>query len=148
MQNTYSGRGRASGWLVAVAMAVACAGCGPKSDRLPVFPVSGTLVYKGQPLPNALVAFHPTDKSDPRATSSRATTDAEGKFSLSTYEANDGAPAGQYKVTVECYKLKGTGKNLEPGPNFLPPKYANPATTSLSFQVEPGAGNAAQLAVE
>lgn len=134
--------------LYATLLLLAVTGCGETSDRLPVYPVSGTVTFKGQPLPNALVAFHPVDKSDPRATSSRATTDAAGKFTLSTYEANDGTPAGEYKVTVECYKLKQTGTSAEPGPNFLPPKYANPSTTKLSVKVDAGAANDAQLVVE
>lgn len=146
---TRFGRLTAKATLAAsLSMTLVLSGCGAQSDRLPVQPVSGTVTFKGKPLSNALVAFHPVDNSDPRATACRATSDANGKFTLSTYDANDGAPAGEYKVTVECYKLKGSGTSLEPGPNFLPVKYSRPATTKLTVRVEEGAPNSPALAID
>lgn len=116
-------------------------GCAEKSTELPVFPLQGTVMHKGKPLANALVALHPVNPTDPRATTCRATTGADGKFTISTYNANDGAPAGEYKVTIECYQLKGSGSSLEPGPNILPAKYSQPSTTDLSVQVAEGSNN-------
>ena len=116
-------------------------GCGKVNDQLPVIPLQGKVTHKGKPLANALVALHPVNPTDPRATTCRATTDAEGNFSVSTYNANDGAPAGEYKVTVECYQLKGSGSSLEPGPNILPVKYSQPGTTDFTVSVAEGAAN-------
>ena len=68
------------------------------------------MTYKGKPVPDALVAFHPAGAAPaaskpgdgPPAGPPRPTgkTDAEGKFKLHTYVGDDGAPAGDYQVTV------------------------------------------------
>jgi hypothetical protein len=102
----------------------ATAGCSRAPDRLPVVPVQGVVIFQDQPLANALVTFHPAEGSDPRATSGRATSAADGTFALSTHDANDGASIGKYRVTVECYQIRGEGSQWEPGPNILPPLYA------------------------
>lgn len=73
-------------------------GCGsaPTSKREPVFPVSGKVSYKGQPVAGADVTFFCKEKN----MSSFAKTDAEGKFKLTTFASFDGAPAGKYSITV------------------------------------------------
>jgi hypothetical protein len=110
-------------------------GCSRAPDRLPVVPVQGVVSFQDQPLANALVTFHPAEGSDPRAASGRATSGADGTFALSTHEANDGASVGKYRVTVECYQIRGEGSQWEPGPNMLPPLYANPSTTPIEVSV-------------
>ncbi|MFN5770217.1 MAG: hypothetical protein ACK5PD_11940 [Pirellulaceae bacterium] len=111
------------------------AGCSRAPDRLPVVPVQGVVIFQDQPLANALVTFHPAEGSDPKATSGRATSSADGTFALSTHDANDGASVGKYRVTVECYQIRGEGSQWEPGPNILPPLYANPSTTPIEVSV-------------
>ena len=129
-------------WIASLCgLALSLTGCSETNSQLPVFPVQGTVLLKGKPLANALVALHPVDTSDPRATSCRATTDANGRFTISTYTANDGAPKGDYKATVELYQLKGSGSSLEPGPNVLPVKYSLSTTTSLTVRVAEGTNN-------
>ncbi|MFN5850610.1 MAG: hypothetical protein ACK56G_20475 [Pirellulaceae bacterium] len=54
---------------------------------------------------------------------------------MSTHDANDGASVGKYRVTVECYQIRGEGSQWEPGPNILPPLYANPSTTPIEVSV-------------
>ena len=122
-------------------VSISLTGCGEASSQLPVFPVQGMVAHQGRPLANALIALHPLDKSNPRVIACRATTDANGRFSVSTYKANDGAPVGEYRVTVECYRLKGSGSNFEPGPNILPVKYSHPSTTNLTLRVAEGTNN-------
>ncbi len=123
---------------IVTAPLVAFLGCRPALDRLPCYPVNGTITLKGTPLANALIAFHPVDTSNPLATTARATSDASGNFSLSTYDALDGAPEGEYRVTVTCYKPIGSGSSLEPGPNILPNKYARPDSTDIRIRVAKG----------
>ena len=133
-------RGRTcwSGFFLAVGMAT-MTGCGAKNaDRLPVFPVEGLVTLNGQPLPNAFVVLHPKGTSDSRALAARGQTDQHGQFKVTTYDAGDGAPAGEYAVTVEYHQLIGSGGSLEPGPNVLPPKYASPDATDLSVRVAEG----------
>ena len=88
----------------AVVAALFIGGCGDAgvSDRPNVVPVSGTVTYNGQPVDGATVTF--ISKGSARA--SLGVTDANGVFRLTTYgEQNDGAPPGEYVVTIA--KLEG-----------------------------------------
>jgi hypothetical protein len=66
-----------------------------------------------------------------------AMAEADGTFALSTYTANDGAPAGEYAVTVVWWKPL-VDANGKPGPNLLPERYARPETTPLRATVKAG----------
>ena len=69
------------------------------------------------------------------------TTDASGQFQLRSYEDGDGAPAGEFKVTIVwpappppdatgVFDLK----------DRLGGRYANPQTSKLTAQVAEGGG--------
>ena len=73
-----------------------------------------------------------------RACVRRGRTGADGRFRLGTYDKTDGAPEGQYVVTVVHFPLVQTGSDSVPGPNRLPKKYASPATTDLCVQIAKG----------
>lgn len=105
------------------------------AKRKPVYPVRGKVVLDGKPIPDALVEFYPADKKAglPRAD---ALADEDGSFVLSTYQAQDGAAAGEFAVTVVLRKV-GTGPE-EPGPNLLPARYGKPETTPLKVRVQQG----------
>lgn len=109
----------------------------PLYNRKPVHPVRGQLLFDGCPVPNAQVAFFPPP--DPKTKKASRTADAlaeaDGTFSLSTYTANDGAPVGEYVVTVSWRPADAQGKA---GNNVLPGKYASPATSPLRVQVKAG----------
>lgn len=90
---------RATAVLLAVGPAVLLAGCGGKSGEKPVFKVHGKLTHEGQPMAKAEIAFIPADPTQ-RGLQSRATADANGEYTLYTYRQNDGAPAGDYVVTI------------------------------------------------
>lgn len=83
-----------------VASIVACsfAGCGGAGDEggVPVYPVSGAVTMFNKPLSGATIIFAP-EGDQPTAT---GTTDAEGKYQLTTYEFGDGAAEGSYRVIV------------------------------------------------
>lgn len=117
-------------------IALAAAGCGKSTnDRVKVYPTNGQILWQGRPLAGAMVVLHPKGARDPRSLPARAATDKDGRFHATTYETADGAPAGEYAVTVQYYPLKRQGESYVPGPNSLPQKYANPATTDLSIRV-------------
>jgi hypothetical protein len=110
----------------------------PILNRRPVSPVHGKLHFEGAPTPNAVVTFYlinPDTKRFIRAGDAMA--EADGTFTLSTYTANDGAPAGEYAVTVVWWNplVDAEGK---PGPNLLPERYARPETTPLKATVKGG----------
>ncbi len=86
--------------LMACVAALVC-GCG--SDRVPVYPVSGQLFVNGQPAEGWIVMLHLEPAPDPNAKYPhplpRAAVGPDGRFQFHTYEKNDGAPVGTYKVS-------------------------------------------------
>jgi len=134
------------GLAVLAAVSLASAGCGGDPSRIAVFPVEGTVVSAGKPAAKAIVVFHPANpgaatKDGPGGTIATETDD-QGKYRLSTYEADDGAPAGDYVVTVR----PGGGSSVEDGdgvvrratPTRALAKYAEPATSPFKATIKPG----------
>jgi hypothetical protein len=126
-------------------LALAIAGCDdrPPTGSIPVHPVNGQLVYKGKPLADALVTFHPASASEPGPIKPTGRTDADGNFRLHSYVGDDGAPAGDYRVSVSVANtsesrnvmIKATrNANLV----SLPPKFADPASSGLTATVRTG----------
>lgn len=143
------------GFIACVLAVLAVCGCG--GTDYDSVPVSGTVTYKGSPVEGATVAFHGGSASVPAT----GVTDASGKFKLSSYDPNDGAPAGSYKVTVTKKKIEGgaSGKMsmeeaAKAGPataketDLLPAKYANLEMTPLTATVEKGKTNDIPLTLE
>jgi hypothetical protein len=72
-----------------------------------------------------------------------ATTDDNGEFQLSTYEQGDGAPVGEYELTLRWYEAAAAKKNGPP-PGFLPPtdrwkgKYSKPGASRWPITIVEG----------
>jgi hypothetical protein len=107
------------------------AGCGPSRPRL--YPVTGTVTYKDQPVAGAQVTFVSAEGRP-----AQGTTDAAGKFSLTTFESGDGAATGSCKVTVA--KLAPTDPNdpYSAVANAMPERYAKVETTPITHDVTAG----------
>lgn len=113
-------------------------GCGPREAA--VHPVAGTLTVGGRPAANAMVAFHPLDRAGARPALPVASTGPDGTYRLMTRAAGDGAPAGEYAVTVvwpddseprdECADV-ATHDRFEG-------RYADPARSPWRATVKPG----------
>jgi hypothetical protein len=76
-------------------LALGCGGAS-KAGRKPVYSVSGKITMSGGPLPGASVSFAPLD-GQPVAV---GRTNDQGEYTLTTYDAGDGAAAGRYAVVV------------------------------------------------
>lgn len=116
---------------------VSSSGCGsPDEALLPVFPVSGKVEVDGEPAEGALVVFHPVTEL-PGELRPSGETGADGTFALSTYDSGDGAPTGEYRVTI-VIPVTPAGPNPDPdlAPDRLRGRYANPATSNLQVVVE------------
>ncbi|WP_165069887.1 carboxypeptidase regulatory-like domain-containing protein [Paludisphaera rhizosphaerae] len=136
--------------ILASTLALAFAGCGggdvDLGYRLPVQPTSGTLTWKGGPVKGALVRFHPVDPQAVRAPADEqlaepsltTETDADGRFIMSSYLADDGVPAGDYVVTVAPSALEAiqpidaTVAPAETPEDVAPAKGRKPAAPSFS----------------
>jgi hypothetical protein len=133
-------RPRTVGVLPLLTVALFCVSCGDK--HRPVFPVRGQVFLEGKPTPEALVIFHPLNDPDPRAPRPIARVAADGSFSPTTYRADDGAPAGDYAVTVAWVKEKdnqSAPKEEQKEPqNLLPERYSKPQTSGLRVEIRAG----------
>ena len=121
---------------------VVVAGCGgnPAAQRVAVYPVEGAVTFKGQPMPGAFIVFHPK-APQANAPAPRAEVTKDGALKVSTYDGGDGAPEGEYVVTIEWRKLVQNGPDLVAGPNVVPRKYSRPETSDLVVRVAAGPNN-------
>jgi hypothetical protein len=124
--------------IVAVAV---CAGCG--GGRVPVYPASGSVMWQGRPAAGARVVFvsdQQRDMTGRDAAIPAATTDAQGRFHLTSYEEGDGAPAGQYKVAVTWYEVVRGHDDPEQvvERDRLEGKYADAETSGLTATIAAG----------
>jgi hypothetical protein len=122
------------GTLLALALPLLLCSCA-RDNHKPVFPVQGKVLYKGQPAQNAIVFLHPLGKVAPDEPTPRGIVAADGSFRIGTYRDKDGAPAGQYAVTV-VWKTEAKGGDDQD--NLLPARYLNPSTSGLTAQVKEG----------
>jgi hypothetical protein len=109
--------------------------CRKSYQEVSVYPTSGKVTVKTVPAVGAYVTFHPEgDVGMTKGNKPFARADKDGAFQVTTYETHDGAPQGDYRVTVywpENPDARG------PSPDRLKGKYANPATTPLKATIDP-----------
>ncbi len=130
-------------------VAIVLAGCGGGGAKL--FPATGTVIYKNQPVEGAVVSFR-CEAANKTAT---GTTDAQGRFDLTTYQGGKGAVAGKHKVIVtkmsapsggaagatsmeDAFKKPSAAAQAK---SLLPPKYGDAARPLLEYTVSPDAAN-------
>lgn len=130
------------GLLCIMLLGVWLTGCG--RGRPAFVEVTGTITLDGKPLEGAVVSFQPvSQESGGFARPSSAITDAEGKFSPGTFEANDGLPAGKYRVAIQKREPVGgalaTDKSQASGPTkyqwITPRRLADPNRSGLEAEV-------------
>lgn len=141
-----SKRGRIIHCLLLALAAVLPASCSKKAERNPVFPVTGKLMDGDKPLGRALIIFHPVNSSGSGTLLPVGKVAADGSFQVSTYMANDGAPTGEYAVTVIWPKIpKDAPADWDEGPDQLEGRCNNPKTSPWHFRVENKANNLGTL---
>lgn len=128
---------------------------GKSANREKTVRVTGVVTYQNKPVEGATVTFNPGTGSTARA--AFGVTDSNGKYSLTTYESNDGAIPGKYFVTVA--KKVGPERPADPAReedyvppedmpkqpvaapvSVLPAKYAAPTTSGLTADVTDKSG--------
>ena len=124
--------------LLLGAAALLTASC---SGRKSVYPVHGQVVDRNnKPAAGAQIFFHPTDPNYTDLNRPIGKTDETGHFSLTTYTEGDGAPAGEYAVTVLWPVPRRSPLDPEGG-DQLKGALANPETSKIRFAVKPGTEN-------
>jgi hypothetical protein len=85
------------------------ASCGGDRDLRKTYPVTGTVTVDGKPAPaGVLVSLHPQfTETDRLPIHPKGATDDAGRFKITTYNTDDGAPEGEYVVTVEWLQRLG-----------------------------------------
>jgi hypothetical protein len=104
---------------------------GVANNRKAVHAVRGKVFYEGTPTPEAQVVFH-LIQGKKMSRVADGIVEADGSFALTTYHAFDGAPPGNYAVTVVWRESGPAGRS---GPNRLPEKYAKADTSGLRVEV-------------
>jgi hypothetical protein len=99
------------------------------------------VLYKGNPIKGAVVFFHPVNATDLKAQHPNGVTAEDGSFTLGTGKEN-GAPAGQYVVTVVWYKEQppSTKITMEPPEteDLLKGRFADAKRSQLTAEIKPG----------
>jgi hypothetical protein len=115
--------------------------------RVPVYPVEGSVAYRGKPAVEAVITLIPEkqEKGQPYY-APRGEVGEDGSFKLTTYTLNDGAPAGKYKVTIlwapksEAARvaagLSRKAKADEEEKDVFDGKYANPDASTLTAEIK------------
>ena len=123
---------------VAAGSIAACTGCGQaEPERVAVHPAAGTITLKGQAIPGAFISLHPKTPLE-NVPNPRANVDRDGKFTVSTFAGGDGAPEGEYVVTVQWYKPVKNGPDVVAVPNVIPRKYTAPNSSNLVVRIAAG----------
>src|SRR6516164_7244538 len=73
------------------------------SDRVQVYPARGQAFLDGKPIAAASIHLDPVWTKAPNFPRPRAIAEADGSFALETYGEDDGAPAGEYRVSVQLF---------------------------------------------
>lgn len=97
-------------------------------------PVQGQVLVDGNPVKDIWVTLHPVGKTG-ESLLPKAQTDDEGNFKITSYINGDGAPPGEYKITVEWLTFRQFGSQWV-GPNKLDGPNGNEKTTEYSVTVE------------
>ena len=133
-------------WLSVLGFVCISAGCG--SGHPETVKVTGTVTLDGTPVEGATVAFFLPDAGQP----ARGVTDASGNFTLTTFEAGDGAMPGQHKVAVSKIDESSQAPSGDPeidtpssnedlsqtAKHELPVLYSSPSTSGLTVEVTKG----------
>ncbi len=113
-------------------------GCGSaEQTTIPVYRTQGRLLTeKGEPAAGATVSFHPIGRAEALPFVPHGQAGADGAFELTSYALGDGAPSGEYAVTITWRTNSAEGDPI--GPDRLKGKYADPKKPLAQVSVRAG----------
>lgn len=121
----------------ALVAALPC-GCEQRLKKLPVYQVTGKIFVNGQPAEHAQISLQPIKAAakGERVIIPHAVAFADGVFSMGTYDGSDGAPAGEYAITVTWPTVTIEGGEETFGPDRLNGRYRLSGNAIPSFTVQ------------
>lgn len=121
--------------LTCMLLMLCLAGCGPAQPEL--HKVRGKVLFRQQPIADALITLHPMQGN--LSPLPIGYTRADGQFEISWLGQGDGAPAGDYAITITWKQLIQQGEEkIRSGRNLLPANYADPQKTPWRCTVNQG----------
>lgn len=117
------------------AFAVFGAGCGRPSWQAKTQPAHGEVIVNGKPADGAFVTLYPVGKDvDSRQSRPWSIVEPDGSYTLRTYELDDGAPIGEYQVTV-VWRFDPSSQAVTDRLGFA---YSKPEQTPWRFTIKSG----------
>jgi hypothetical protein len=138
---------RCAAWSAAAMFVVSQLGCG--EPRIATYPVAGGVKFDtGEAVSLGMVEFRPVG-GGPIA---RGKLDQFGRFTLRTFEADDGAVAGKHRVVVVQHlppqsSAASPDEHAEHESMLVAPEFASYETSGLSAEIEPQDRNEISLTV-
>lgn len=129
---------------VCLSAALLLVGCGKKQK--PLYPVTGQVVAgpAKKPAVGAVLFFHPVEKDAGAVGMPMAEVDQDGRFALTTRISKDGAPAGDYLITVIWPPIRKSLFEPEEG-DRLKGAFADVQQAKIRFTVLPATSNEVPL---
>lgn len=128
-------------WIL-VGLAAFLTGCGSGvPPELETAPVKGKVLIGGKPPVKAEVRFKPkVPLNDPakRSVEPYAFVGEDGSFEVNTYRDKDGAPLGEYSITIVWPRITIEGGEEIFGPDQLNGRFSNPNAPVATFTVVQG----------
>lgn len=125
--------------VISLAVCIATIGCRP-SEHANVVPVTGRVLFNGEPLKYGSIIFQPAHGQP-----ARGEILPNGDFTLSTYRVGDGAAVGRHKVRVTCYTSQDPSQKKEAsaasdslGDSLIPLRYTSFDTSGLEVALLAG----------
>lgn len=141
--------------LAAALLAAALGGCGGEAKKLPTVPAGGKLTYKDPkrgpvPAAGALVVFNPVNQDSKNLYFPQAKVRDDGTFELTTHTDGDGAPAGEYGVTILWKAPTKTigGEDRNQGADLLGGRFADPQNPRIKQTVTAAGPNRFDITIE
>src|SRR5207248_7355008 len=108
----------------------ALASCGDSRNFPKVYPVKGTILVNGQPANECQIYLNRTfEDNHPFRARPQGLTNQNGEYQITSFYANDGAPEGEYIVTIEWRERSGLTKQDFEGVDQLGGAYARTEKT-------------------
>jgi hypothetical protein len=97
--------------------------------------VHGKVTVDGKPTAGVYVFLNPAEQPPTHGIFPNAITNQTGEYWISTYDAEDGAPLGDYVVTAKWPRGEGLQVHSE-SPDRLKGRYGDPARSSIKITVK------------